>query len=198
MKPEFQQAHKLVANAHTELYNRLANLQASAERTVDLETLADLAYTMREIETLLDDSRKQAKHLYEMLSQKISLLHFSAAQISGSLKAAPIKTYHCTVSPTVKMSASTPSAKSQPDEYAAFMRGLGATDEQIASDTLRPHWPSVTEWLSARLAQGHALPDGIELGQLRPVYSLVIRSNKPVSDIEPLAHVAPVGDSVPF
>lgn len=159
--------HEEVTNFHAEMYKKLKKLEEATRRCSDMKEQADMAFAMRECIKLLDDTVKGARKIKET-AEKIGCALWVKDGDGSS-----IKTPYCTATPKIRMIASLPSKRHNPEQYLKMMEHLGINPELCKEDTdvVRPHWPGLMDHITALAEQGKPLPPGISLSDTYPQYS---------------------------
>lgn len=130
---------------------------------IDVRELADTGYALKEAEKMLADLEKRVRKF------RTAVEHRTCALWAKLGDPEPVRTDHVTASPDVKMGKSIPNKNREPEKYAAFMRALGISDDAIANDTVRPHYPSVIAYCTEKVLRGEPLPEGLT-GDEYPLY----------------------------
>jgi hypothetical protein len=176
MNPKVVEIFKRVRDVHAEVYAELQQVHKDCNECGDIKELADQAYALREIYKYADDIRKEAEQTKRQC-ERLACFIYVAKNKDG-----PIRTPFATCTPTIKMMASIPSKRKEPERYHTFMSGLGLPDEIIAADACRVHWPSFVEYYSRLQEEGRPTPPGIDVSKDYAVYSLTIRGQKGVDE----------------
>jgi hypothetical protein len=140
----------------------------------NINELADYTYTVRKISDMLVEMSKRTRNTYELAERLLCMLW---AQVGDP---EPIRTPYCTITPKIRMAAQIP--KKGTEEYEKLMTALGITLELAQVDAVRPHWPGMTEYVTQRLTEGKPLPPGIDPHKTYPVYGVLIRDKKGITE----------------
>jgi hypothetical protein len=65
-----------------------------------------------------------------------------------------------------------PSLDRKSPEYTSLMKSLGASEQVVGADVLRPHWPHLVDHINSLVEQGRPLPPGIRPDMTRPRWLL--------------------------
>lgn len=162
----YQETYQAVSRIATELRSRNSTL-TQADR-------ADLLYFLKKTAEMLDDLRKEFNSSAELLANIIASVHIHQANTETSVRGGI-----ALATPTYRTAPRIPSATKEPLRYAAILRGLGVTNEEvIEKGVLGFHWPRMVEWLSELAAQGKPNPEGIDPEDTEPVYGATSRMVK--------------------
>lgn len=155
-----------VKDAHEQAYVLLQSLTKDLSTTGDVEELTDAVYATREVMRFAEDLLKETRRLNTRTQQM-------ACAVWAKMPDPPerIVTDYCSGTPDIKMSANLP--KRDTAEYHQFMTHIGV--KNVEDDLVRPHWPSVKEYISDLTSQGRPLPPGVDLDETFPVYTLSVR-----------------------
>lgn len=177
MNAKLIQLYKRTKAFFTDAYERILEIRELTKAQTDMNELADWVYALRESYTFVDNLRKDIKAAMETC-EKLACLFWIEMQDGD-----PIKTEYVTATPKVKMIASIPSKKKDPEQYAKLMNFLGV-DEKLYDEieVVRPHWPGFVEMVSQLAEKGLPLPDGIDPTKTFPQYSLIVRKQKGVDE----------------
>jgi len=174
---------------HMELYGELGDIRDVAKvGKFDLKEMIDRIYVMRETARVLDDLRKEATGISQVLEKIACLLWVQQNQ--NNPKPEPIRTALCTGTPDVGMQAKVPKKKTDPEAYAKLMKFLGVPDELAEKEIVRTHWPSMVEYLTSLASQGRPLPDGIAPTDTYPVYSIKVLMRMGLDEVSHLLQEA--------
>jgi hypothetical protein len=141
-----------------------------------MNELTDAVYSLGEAYKYADDLRREIDKTKKLASKLVCLLWAKFTE------GGPIRTAHCTGTPRIKMIASVPSARRDPEAYESLMEHLAIPERVWRNDVVRPHWPGLVEHLSQRLEQGLPVPPGIDPDKTYPDYAVTIRSKKGVQE----------------
>lgn len=175
MKKTAIDLYTLTKSTHARIYLLAKTLHQDAiEGRCDMEELADLTYALREVFNYIDDMRK------EISKTKQACERIACVLWSHKSDGDPIRTPYCTGTPKVKMMASLPNKRREPEKYAALMTHLGIDPSlwKGENDAVRVHWPGFVEHMTALAEKGLPLPAGIDVDKTYPVYSLTIKKGK--------------------
>lgn len=166
MRHDIKTAYKTVSDMHTTAYQELQDVQDAVKTCSDPKELADYSYGLREISKYSDDIRKIADAIKET-AEKIACAICVRDEHVGT-----IRTPYCVATPKLRMTASLPSKKREPEEYNRLLEFLGIRGELSETDCVRLHWPGMVDLITMRMEQGKPLPPGMETAKTYPVYSL--------------------------
>lgn len=166
MKNDVKTAYKTVSDLHAVAYAELQDVQEAVRTCSDPKELADYSYALREISKFADDIRKIADAVKET-AEKIACAICIRDEHVGT-----IRTEYCVATPKLKMSASLPSKRTEPEAYNRLLEFLGIRDEISDTDCVRLHWPGMVDLITLRTEAGKPLPPGLEMAKTYPVYSL--------------------------
>jgi hypothetical protein len=163
-----------------DIHAALARLAEEAKRLTSLPELVDLIYALRKTSELADTARKEMNRIEELTIKQACLIWTTT---DGN----PIRSDYVTGSPDIKMMASLPRRKSNPEGYAALMRYLGVPDElwdtsDEESEAVRPHFPGMVDLLSRAMQEGRPLPPGISPENTYPLYKMRLVAKKGVDE----------------
>lgn len=182
-----QQLYREVRAAHERIYKAMQELHGLLP-SLSTKEATDTIYALREMETLLDDSRKEVKRV-KNITEKLVCIKWTLDGIGGT-----ISTDYCTGSPDNKICAKMPDAN-KPEEradYEALMSYLGidpqlwdngeVMTEKGLEDTkvVNIHWPGFQDYCNRLIAAGYQLPPGIDKDKTYTLYSVSIRKKKGV------------------
>jgi hypothetical protein len=164
---------------HAKMYRLLSNLEAATKKGIDLKTMADTAYYCREVDKLLQDLKVHANRVRK-LAQDIGCLVW--AQIG---KEEPIRTEYCTASPKVKMMASLPHHKRQPEQYRELMAYMGLDPKlwDCEEPAVKLSFNGMIDVLTQAAEDGKPLPPGVEPDKTYPVYDFHMLSKKGIDEV---------------
>lgn len=170
---EYFKRVKQLFTSHSEVRIGLAQEISSC---ADVKELADMAYVMHKSSEMLDMMRKQCDEM-EIIAEKIACLIYTQLNMEG-----PIRTDHCTATADVKMIASVPKRKTDPEGFYALMDFLKIPRDMTdgEKEVVRCHWPGLVAHLSELMAEGKPLPPGIDPSKTYPEYRLKLLSRKGV------------------
>lgn len=175
MKQSTVDAYRNVVELHSKIH---AYLQEETEgiSNLSLTELADLAYGLRELAKLADDTRKEATKL-QTLAEIKACIKWMREQEFG-----PIRTQYCTATTDIKKCPKLPSRKKDPEAYAQICEWLGLPKEVIESEEelFRPHWPGVKEQVSKALGRGENPP--VPIDEMIDEFRLKIRKTKGIME----------------
>lgn len=162
-----------VQRMHRVLYAHFGKIETVAKSS-DLSQgdRADLAYLMREIAALCDDCRKEAKTKRELLDRIICLVWTKQCEDDPDETSRSIKGEIATATPRIRLSFKPPHPRDP--EYVTLLSYFGIDDHVIADGALRPHWPSMTAYLSKLMEEGKPLPPGIDPSDTYPIYATTL------------------------
>lgn len=174
MREDMVAVYQRLRNVHAEVYATVSQVREQMKQVCDIDEHADVVYACHETMKYLDDIRTEINKLNDQC-EKIACAIW-VREGTGET----IRTSFCTVSPEVKIMASIPRKKTDPDSYNAFMRSLGVSDDVLRQpeDVVRPHWPGLVEYVSRLAAAGKPLPPGVDPDKTYPVYTLHIRAKR--------------------
>lgn len=155
---ETLEIHEKLQRMYKTVYTQIA---AVRDKVVDLEQgdRADAAYLMREMAGLFDDLRKEANACKDLLAKTMCLIW--AHEVVGDLTTdRSIHGKLARATPRTNMTINIP----RPDDprFVTLCDWLGIPDEVIADGIMRPHWPSLRERISERIAAGEPAPKGFD------------------------------------
>lgn len=164
-----------VRRNHKLRYGQIVKLRLKlSEGQLTQKERVDAAYILREMADVYDDLRKELRATQELITKMVC-----AAWIKDSETLSPdsmnrsIRGELALGTPDIKFTANVPSASKDPELYKKFMTAMGV-DESLHG-MIRPHWPSMREYISTELAAGHPPPPGINPDDLYPDYRLSLR-----------------------
>ena len=169
--------YKLCRDLHEEVFKLRAPLFDLIKKEGDLGEIADVVYATKEALRFLDEVKKDIRKVND-IGQRFACVRWTEAG-----DAEPIRTESCIGSPKVKMTATVPSRKKDPEAFEALMKALNIPEELWVSDSLRIHWPGFVLYLSEMLSEGKQLPAGIDPNSKYPVFTLEVRKVKDLDDV---------------
>jgi hypothetical protein len=183
MRDEARKLYLEVEKAHEDLYNSLQALRKVTSQDREIRSLTDTAYALNESLKLLESAKKEINITKDMLTKVIGALW---VQVNNQ---EPIRTWYCTGTPRVKMAATLPSRKSDPEKYGKLMDSLNIPRElwdrpEDEHQIVHIHWPGMVDYVSELSAQGLPLPDGVDMSKAYPNYALTLRPRKEIRALE--------------
>jgi hypothetical protein len=140
----------------------------------DIKEMADLTYVLRLFDDVVHDMHKRTAATKDLSDRLLCLMWAK----TGSSE--PIRTEYCTITPRIKMAANVP--KKGSPEYKALMLSLGVSNPEVLEcEALRPHWPGLTDYITARLTEGKPVP-GVDMSSTYPVYGTTLLKKKGVTE----------------
>lgn len=165
-----------VKNLQLEFTKYMAQLKAAVGRNeLSPESLLDVAWIMQEIARFSESMDKEASKMEELL-EKVCCMVWVSTHAGDPGAAGHIEGFIARGTPKTTLGSNLPARGT--DGYKRFMRWLGHTDEQIANDLVRPHWPHVQDMLTARAEQGLPTPPGVPEDTTYNRYKLVSLQQK--------------------
>ena len=164
----YQAIHKL----HNETYAVFLEAKKLLAGGSTAEDLSDVAFVLKEIETVVTDLRKETTSLKETFEKACAIVW------STGMDGGPIRGELATGTPRLGEMASLPNIKKDPEKFKALMDFLGCPE--YVQRYMTPHWPTLTAMLTDRAIEGMKLPPGIDPNSTYPVYKLVTRRKKDV------------------
>lgn len=178
MKLALKDAYATAYAAYQDLLSRLDEIGEVARNEEDLEELADTAYMLREMATMLKRLRVKADKLGETAQAR-------ACAMGVQSDTEIIRTPHCTATLDMKMNPKLPTRSRDPEGYAAMMdflqvpRGLwDVPEDQHSAVDLK--WPGMVDLVSNLVAEGKPLPPGVKPDSTKPLFRLLMRKRKGV------------------
>jgi len=169
--------YKLCKELHEEMFKLRAPLFDLVKAEGDLQEIADVVYATREAMRHLEEVRKDVRKANDV-AQKLGCVRWTEQD-----DAEPIRTDNCIGSPKVRMTASVPSRRKDPEAFEELMRSLNIPEALWVSDSVRLHWPGFVEYLTELLADGKQLPKGIDPESKYPVFTLEVRKVKDMDEV---------------
>lgn len=171
-----------VKRMHAHVYSRLSALrEAVCSGTINTQAdRVDLAFLTRDILNHVLDIRKETEsllHLFEQVTCAVWVQETATDLEAGSTA---IKGTLARATPDVKMAATMPSAKREPEAYRSLLTDIGLPASLIDADCVRMHWPGMIEYVSQLVAAGKPLPAGIDPSKTYPQYKLTLVKHKDV------------------
>ena len=159
MKQQPKALFRLVQEAYTELSTVLCETYDGLEHEPDVEECVDIGYVLREVEGLIDELRKQCRKTQRSCHHRIGALWSSTPTADDR-----IRTAHCSAKINVKQTLSPPTLKKDREQYLALMVNYLGIDPQIVEEheVVRPHFPGLCNLITAKMAAGQPLPEGID------------------------------------
>ena len=145
MKSDIKKVYKAVSDLHAVAYTALQDVEDSRKQCADPKELADYCYALREISTFANDIRKMADVI------KKTAENIACAICIRDEHVGTIQTEYCRATPKIKMSASLPTKKGNPEEYDKLLDFLGIQGDIIGTDCVRFHWPGMVALITVRL-----------------------------------------------
>lgn len=142
-------------------HNGLKEFDASE---ASLEVMADRIFDLKESYKYLDACRKDVDKVKELMEYTL------CAKMIATSCLDTVRTETVTATPRITMTAGLP-AHGTP-EYAQLV-------EKIPMNCMRPHWPSLCEWLTETQAAGKPLPEGLSPEKTVPKFSISCRKKNP-------------------
>lgn len=158
---------------YKQLYAFAIQIREEVEQ-LSLEDAVDLGFLLREIAACADDLKKEVNHVKELL-ERVICMKWIANSLNDLSKAGPIHGELAIGIPDVKQAATLPRQKDDPEGYDAFIKRIGVMGAARKFGLVRPHWPTVIEYLSRLAEQGKPLPPGISTTKTYPVYRVTFR-----------------------
>jgi len=179
-----KQLHESTSANHRNVYV-LANTirdKVGKDLAEDLPEMADIIYALNECGKLQDDAAKIMRGLKTHLEKLV------CAIVVRDGTAGRIETPYCAAQPNIKMALSLPARSTKPELFMQMMRALNIPETLLGDgDTMpecvRLHYPGVVEMISAKLAAGEPLPEGLsEAVKQFPEFRVKITSRKGVQE----------------
>lgn len=165
----YQKAH----HAYQDLHPLIEEIRKEME-TYSMEDLADASAVMHRSGQWLNEMRKKIEG-YKSFSDRLACLIFLTKIDKHGRPVKSIKTKYCTATPRIKYVPKIPRKDRSPEEFAAFMKYLGVSDEAIEFESVRPHWPGVVDLCGFLAAEGKPSPPGVQVSENSAEYALTIR-----------------------
>jgi len=166
-----------------ETYQQLSELRDLGKNNkLSMYDETNICYILRETSKFLNDLRKEFDGV-EGLLQNACCAKYIVANTANPNNSEPIKTGVVTGTPKVHINAKIPRMSKNPDAYWALMEHFNVPKELIGKDLLRPHWPTLKDYLSELAEKGEPLPNGVNPNDTYPVYSLILRMNKDLDEL---------------
>jgi len=144
------------------------------ENKFNTEELVNRIYVLRECAKYLEDLRKETEGVVNIMEQMCCALYL-IQHANSPEKADPIRAPFATGTPKTMMRAKLPKLHEDPERYTQLLDHFGVSPDQAVKQVLRPHWPSMCQYLTDLAEQGMPVPAGIKPGETYPVYSVIIR-----------------------
>ena len=165
MIEEFIKDYVKLKDLHAESYEKIIHFRQKMS-SFSKEDLVDFAFVLREMGKLADDIRKEcvlAKDTAERLVCLIWITNNDEAELI-------VRGKYGSGTPNIRLMSSLPKQSTSPKEYNALMTYLGikVSDNEL----VRPHWPAMTEHITALARAGKPLPPGIDPKKTYSLYSL--------------------------
>jgi hypothetical protein len=180
MKENYQDFYRRASEAHNFVIATLPTLGPKA----NLSDLADLLLSLKKSSDLLDDARKEI----DKVMRAVEAIFCKLAVTSNMTE--PVRTDYCTATPKLKMVASIPSIKTEPEKYAQLMRYLkipehlwstaGGVNGEYQSAKVALHWPGICDLLTERARLGEPMPPGIDPAKVTTNYSVRLTQRKEI------------------
>ena len=165
-------------DCHAEIYAEIANARRVTPR-LSLPEMVDLLFIFDQSEQRIEDLRKE---LSKFCKQMIAII--CAQWVKDNLteiNVEPIRGELATGSPDVGKSITLPKSDSQ--EYADLLFEL-CIPPKYAS-LIRIHWPAMSEYISAILSAGGAVPECLRQQITHPEYKCTLRpkTTNPIDEL---------------
>lgn len=171
---EFLTVNEETAHFYNLVYGFLSknnSLIKSKETTT--ETLCDFGFFCRELESLFDELRKEAKARKELCGSICAMRKTQEAIADPTIKL-KVNGQYCTGTPDVKLQAKLPVKMTE--EYFALTDYFKIPRDIAAAGAVRLDWKGTGKFLTELAASGQKTPEGF--GQLYPTYVTVFRRNR--------------------
>lgn len=142
---------------------------------MSLEETTDAVFAVKKSAEMLHQLVKTMNGVKET-GDKLICLRWMTSNLNGK----PIRTEHTTASPTVTPMPVLPTGRKQPEDYAAFCKHFGISEDLIKNDAFRPHWPGMKQQIQDDAENGRPLPPGCDPSKTYQVFNVVYRSKKGV------------------
>ncbi len=154
-----------MARWHRETYEKLQTLSAHTRNCADPHELADIGYTLREMERLTDDIHKKLRADLETCQQV-------SCAICHASKEMTVRTPYVTASVDVKLQAKVPKRSENPEAYDALLKELGVPKHLIESGLFEVRWPELCTYITERTRDEKPLPPGVDPELVKPLYRM--------------------------
>jgi hypothetical protein len=169
MKPEMLKLYETVKATHAQSYSAMIELRNALSDESEMTELVDAALVLRDGAQMLDDLRKELNKLRDVTNKRCCMAWLTS---DGD----PIRTTYATGMPKVKQVPRMP--KHGSEEYEQLCAAYGF-DPRLP---FRPHWPSMVEDISERLAEGRPVPEGCDPNAVYQVFDVELRSKGRLGD----------------
>jgi hypothetical protein len=162
---------------YSDVYGEIVQINRQVGNTIDVGKLADIAIVCRETAKLLADLDKEYRKTQELCERLGCMLWVS---MSDEGNAETVRGKLCTATPDLKMTATLPSQKQEPEKYAQFMDSLGVPKELYERGVVQTYWPRLVDYITNLAENGKPLPPGVDVEKTRPQYRFILRLKKGV------------------
>jgi len=173
MRQELKEMYTRIQALHSEFFEFVQKqAQWAKDNPTEMEELADVAYMFREVSNFLNDSRRSADGVKELVERVACMCWVQSGNYDR------ISTDFCTALPDVKMAVRLPSKTREPEAYRAMLEYFNIDEGLCQNDAIRFHWPGMVEYVSQRLAAGEKLPETLQIREQYPVYKLKLQKRR--------------------
>lgn len=127
--------------------------------TFSLEQIVDLAFLNREIESLLDDWRKDVKARKELYGKIVGAALIKRAAADATDAEDLVRATLCRGKVDIKVRPKLPPKGS--DEYMELCRHFGLPEDLMTEGAIRFSWKEMGEYCTRLAQEGKPMPDGI-------------------------------------
>ncbi len=147
-------SYRSIRQIHHETFLQLTRLKAAVARDRDIESATDAIGVLKKSFDMVKDLKMEVDKATEQLEKVVCALYMRGDSIGE-----PIRGMWVTGSPGGKTRLKLPSKQSP--EYTKFLKDIGVDGPSASAGLVRPHWPSVQEYLNKLEEEGAKLPAGV-------------------------------------
>lgn len=163
-----------VRRNHRVRYEQIVKLRRKlSEGQLTREERVDAAYLMREMRDVYNDIRKEFDATIELITKLVCAQWVKDSENINEQVSRSIRGELALGTPSIKFTANVPSPHKDPERYKALLDSMGI--DPANHHLVRPHWPELSEFISAELAAGRPPPAGITMDKTYINYRLSLR-----------------------
>lgn len=151
--------YRELINVHRQVIETVIFARGAVAR-LSQEERVDAALVLKLLSQLGDDVRKECFSAEKLFAQTTCAV-WAQQQLTDPSLPDKIIGEIASGTPDVRIAAQLPHKTREPEQYAAFARWCGLSDDGIARGIMHPHWPSVSAVVTELMQLGRPLPDGI-------------------------------------
>ena len=180
MERKHIELYEMVQTTHRKLVEAMIDFEHDVKTCGDLEYMADIAYVLRECETLLHHAKVEAAKLSNFTAKVFTSLW----SIDPMAMEDGVATDWCVCKLKIKKFVTPPRQDRDPQRFKNIAMAMGMSEEAINSGLFRVDYDAFGTWLTEKMVNGEKLPEGIDPTKTYTEYSLSIRMKKPLLTVQ--------------